>query len=377
LDQLASDLRQRYVKDRAIYRLQRFHSLPYTKFVQSQQFPRLGSPKADPTNLSMRKIAILAIKFLSSVGLLYFALSKVDFPSLWARLNLESLKWLTAAVAILLLQLFIGALRWRAISNHCDAPLSVTQSTRFMFIGAFFNQTLPSSIGGDAVRLLMVGRAGAGWRAAAYSVFVDRAVGLVALAIVVIVSLPWSFELIHDVDGRATLAVIDLLAVGAGIGFIVLGRLPWVVLKHWRATRHLHACSVIANRVLFDRSTGPYIGALSFFAHVLTVGAAWSVARSISVEVSFMNLFLLVPPVLLITMIPISVAGWGVRETAMMVAFGYAGLPQAGGVNISLLFGAVTFLVGSGGGAVWVCSSEQRATTPPSVLAAKNLHPPS
>ena len=56
------------------------------------------------------------------------------------------------------------------------------QAMRYNVIGTFFNQTLPSSIGGDAVRLWLVARAGAGWRAATYSIFVDRAIGLIALA---------------------------------------------------------------------------------------------------------------------------------------------------------------------------------------------------
>ena len=69
---------------------------------------------------------------------------------------------------------------------------------RFNLIGTFFNQTLPSSIGGDAVRLWLVARGGAGWRAATYSIFVDRAIGLIALAIIIVASLPWSYSLIGD-----------------------------------------------------------------------------------------------------------------------------------------------------------------------------------
>ena len=49
---------------------------------------------------------------------------------------------------------------------------------------------------------------------------------------------------------------------------------------------------------------------------------------------------------MLITMVPISIAGWGVREATMGLAFGYAGLPANEGVNMSLLFGAVSFIVG-------------------------------
>ena len=68
---------------------------------------------------------------------------------------------------------------------------------RFNVIGTFFNQTLPSSIGGDAVRLWLVARGGAGWRAATYSIFVDRAIGLIALAVIIVASLPWSLQSDH------------------------------------------------------------------------------------------------------------------------------------------------------------------------------------
>jgi hypothetical protein len=64
---------------------------------------------------------------------------------------------------------------------------------------------------------------------------------------------------------------------------------------------------------------------------------------------------------MLITMLPISIAGWGVREAMMGLAFGYAGLMTNEGVNISLLFGAVTFMVGAVGGLVWILGAEKTA----------------
>jgi uncharacterized membrane protein YbhN (UPF0104 family) len=64
---------------------------------------------------------------------------------------------------------------------------------------------------------------------------------------------------------------------------------------------------------------------------------------------------------MLITMLPISMAGWGVREATMIVAFGYSGLPQADGLMVSLLFGFAYFIVGAIGGTVWVGSAEKRA----------------
>src|SRR6267154_92153 len=137
----------------------------------------------------MRQILLSALKILISGALLYLALRKVDLRDLASRFNsLASLGWILLAIATAFLQVFVGVLRWREVSAECGAPLATGQATRFNMIGTFFNQTLPSSIGGDAVRLWLVARAGAGWRTATYSIFVDRAIGLIALAIIIVAS---------------------------------------------------------------------------------------------------------------------------------------------------------------------------------------------
>jgi glycosyltransferase 2 family protein len=309
----------------------------------------------------MRRILLSTIKIAISAALLYLALRKVNLSELASRINIASLGWIGMAIAVTFLQIFVGVLRWREIGAECGAPLATTQAMRFNLIGTFFNQTLPSSIGGDAVRLWLVARGGAGWRAATYSIFVDRAIGLIALAIIIVASLPWSYSLISDPHGRSALLFVDFAALAGGVGFLVLGRLRWPWVKRWWGTHHLHACSVIANRVIFSRERGPTIAVLSLLVHVLAVVIAWCVVQSIAAPVLFGQIFQLVPPVMLITMLPISIAGWGVREATMGLAFGYAGLMTNEGVNVSLLYGAVSFIVGAFGGLVWILSAEKAA----------------
>jgi uncharacterized membrane protein YbhN (UPF0104 family) len=307
----------------------------------------------------MRRILLSTIKILISAALLYLALRKANFADLASRINVASLGWIGLAIAVSFFQIFVGVLRWCEVSAACGAPLATKQAMRFNVIGTFFNQTLPSSIGGDAVRLWLVARAGAGWRAATYSIFVDRAIGLIALAIIIVASLPWSYTLIGDPDGRSALLLVDFAALAGGIGFLVVGRLQWPWLKRWWGTHHLHACAVIANRVIFSRERGPKIAVLSVLVHVLAVVIAWCVVQSIGAPVMFGQIFQLIPPVMLITMLPISIAGWGVREATMGLAFGYAGLMTNEGINVSLLFGAVSFIVGAFGGLVWIFSAEK------------------
>lgn len=100
---------------------------------------------------------------------------------------------------------------------------------------------------------------------------------------------------------------------------------------------------------------------LSLAVHVLTATIGWCVVKSIAAPIGFGEVFQLMPPVVLITMLPISIAGWGVREATMGLAFGYAGLATTEGVNVSLLFGAVSFIVGALGGLVWILSPEKLA----------------
>lgn len=307
----------------------------------------------------MRNFLILTARIAVSLALLYLALRGINFAAIQTRLSQISVGWIALAILFTLLQIFIGALRWREISALCHAPLTDLLAFRYNMIGAFFNQTLPSSIGGDAVRLWLVQRGGAGWRAATYSILTDRAVGLIALSLIIVASLPWSYGMIADANGRLALVFVDLAALLGGLGFLVLGHLPWKWLKTWWPTKHIHACSVIANQVIFGRRTGPKIALLSLSIHVLAVVIAWCAVRSIAAPADFEQVFLLIPPIMLITMMPISIAGWGVREATMMVAFGYAGLAQMDGTVVSILFGLVYFIVGGLGGLVWIFSAEK------------------
>jgi len=95
----------------------------------------------------MRRILLSTTKILISATLLYFALRKANFSDLASRLDVASLGWIGLAIAATLLQIFVGVLRWQAVSAECGAPLATMQAFRFNMIGTFFNQTLPSSIG--------------------------------------------------------------------------------------------------------------------------------------------------------------------------------------------------------------------------------------
>jgi uncharacterized protein (TIRG00374 family) len=144
----------------------------------------------------MRRLLTLLVKATVSLLLLYLSLRRVDLSSVGRRLGSLDLLWIAFTLFVLCIQIPLSALRWREIATICGANLHGATALRYSFIGIFFSQVLPSTVGGDAVRIWLLARGGAGWPVSIYSVLIDRVVGVSALAAIVVACLPWTLTTI-------------------------------------------------------------------------------------------------------------------------------------------------------------------------------------
>ncbi len=304
----------------------------------------------------MRRLLLLLLKVAVSVLLLYVSLRAVNLAALGERLSRLNAGWVAAALLLQAVQVALQALRWRAIALQCDASLAPRAAVRINFIAAFFNQVLPSTIGGDAARMIMLARAGNGWASAAYSVLIDRVAGIVALAVIVIACLPWTLTLVQDPIAQAILLLIGGGALAAAGVFIMIGVLRLPILERWAPTQHLVQVSRTARQLTQSPRAAATVAIISFAIHFLTIASIWCIAQSVAASASFALLLFMIPPVVLISTIPISIAGWGVREGSMIVAFSYAGLATGDGLIVSVLFGLTAFAIGTIGGLIWIGS---------------------
>jgi uncharacterized protein (TIRG00374 family) len=323
----------------------------------------------------MRRLLSFLVKAVISALLLYLSLRRVNLDSVGERLSGLDLRWIAVILIVLCIQLLLNALRWREIVAICSYRLSLAKTLRFTFIGQFFSQVLPSTVGGDAVRIWLLARDGAGWPTAIYSVLIDRVVGVSALAIMVVACLGWTLNLIHNPTARVALALIGFGALTAAFVFLALGLQHLRIMERWWVTRHLVIASRLAWRLC--RSTaGLHVAALSLAIHLLTVTVAWGAAMAAHASVDFTQALFLVLPVILVATIPISIAGWGVRESAMILAFSYAGLAETDGLIVSILFGLATLAIGAIGGIVWIASG-YRWRSVKTIEAERLAHDPS
>jgi hypothetical protein len=253
-----------------------------------------------------------------------------------------------------LVQVLLLSVRWSAIAG--GAILPVGMAVRLSFIGSFFGQVLPSTVGGDAARIVLLARQGAGWGKAAHSVLADRVIGLLMLAIIVLGCLLMTFARVSDPLARLALLAVAAAAIAGASVFFLLRFYPFSLLTKLPYGHHLAEASSLAENVLRVPRTAAVVTICSLAGQIGAVGIAWCCARAVAAPVPFLDLLALVPPVLLIATLPVSIAGWGLREGTMATAFTLAGLSGQDGVLISLLLGLVYVVTGCVGGLVWIAS---------------------
>jgi len=254
---------------------------------------------------------------------------------------------LVAALLVLLAQAAAGALRWRAIVLLQGGRLGIVRAMHLFFLGTFFNQTLSSTIGGDAVRVWRLRAAGVTLGRAAGGVALERLAGLLTLGVLAAAALPLT-------QGPALVA-LSLLA-GASVlmaGLIALGVRLGSPGSPWRRIME------DAHAVLLSRN-GVVVLCLSILIHLSGALALWAVAMGVGLEVPLLPCLVLVPPAMLVATLPISLGGWGVREGVLVAAFGIVGVPADAALAVSVAFGLLVMASGVVGLSVWFAGRHRR-----------------
>lgn len=296
----------------------------------------------------------VAVKAAITLSLLGWLLDRIELGPLLA--NLGSLDpWLTAAAtALMMAQLLVTGWRWSLVQSSIHAPLNRAAVIRLTMIGQFFNQTLPSAIGGDAVRAWLAAREGIPVSKAIAGVLADRLIALAILVAIVGVTLPLFHARVPDPALRIAAASI-VAATAAGVAlFALLGPRLALWLGGYRRTQ---AAAQLARDfgalVAVSRRTGAII-AISVIVHLAVIGSVWLLAQGLAIDVSAVDCLVIVPPIVLLTTLPVSIAGWGVRESATVIGFGFLGVAPADALALSVAFGLVQIAIGMPGGVAWL-----------------------
>mgnify|MGYP006079816605 CR=1 FL=1 len=305
----------------------------------------------------MTKNQILVIlKVIVSGGLIWFLLSSIDIGAAKDRILGADPVMILCAGFVLLVQMGVGGARWWAVMRAIETPLPWFELTKLFWIGGFFSQALPSSVGGDPIRIYMAYKDGLPLSKAINGVMLERVVTIIGLTILAIAVQPWFVPKLNAETQMLTLTVLAMLGAGTIFGVIVLlylDRLPEALSK-FRIVRGMNALAA-DSRLLFLRLKGAVLASIfGILTHVNISLCVFFLAMSIGVDVTWLDCMVLMPLVILVTTLPISIAGWGVREGAMVTAFALVGVPGEGALVLSLMLGILGIVMMIPGGGFWL-----------------------
>ncbi len=290
----------------------------------------------------MKRLGRLArslwVRLVVTAGLLALVATQVDWEKAWHRVEKGSWAWFAAAALLFATAQVFGAFRWHLLVVAAGIAARWPESCRAYAIGLFFNNFLPTSIGGDAARALVIGRPTGRLPRAFTSVVLDRTTSFLCLLAVSWIMLatnpgPVPGSLIAGLaaaTGAVTAAVTLLLLMGLRSRGRLVSWLPEGVRRFGRDAREALRVSMASRRLLAG-ATG-----LGLVVQVFAILSFWAVARSVGLHLPLSLMGVAASLILLIALMPISIAGFGVREGGMVLVLGAAGVSATDATVISL-----------------------------------------
>ena len=313
----------------------------------------------EPRPNRARSLAISAVKAIVSVGLLYLLFSRVDISRLWAVARQASLAWLGFALLLYLLMVLASAVRWGVLLRAQHVRLPFTFLTQSFLVATFFNNFLPSNIGGDVVRITDTAKAAGSKTLATTVVLIDRGIGLLGLALMAAIG--------ASLMRRMSVAPgPGLLWAGFGLGAIVAA--PALLMPE-AATRLLQPLRVFHAQWVDERigkltyaltrfKETPAALALCFIGAILVQGVLVffyvAIARSMHIPIGFAELAVIVPVSFIVQMVPVSMNGFGVREATFGFYFTQLGLPLESALLVSFVGAALIMVFSLSGGIAYL-----------------------
>lgn len=286
-----------------------------------------------------RRRLLLVARGVTSVALLAVLAAVLDPREVLGRLTGLDPVWVGLALLVSIAQVVGSAWRWSFTASRLGLELPLSRAIPEYYLATFLNQVLPGGVLGDISRAWRHARE-ADTRAAVQSVVFERFSGLVVMSVIASGSM---LLLVEEISGRGRAVFLGLLMLVILGGVVVIGRIrsgPDAP----RMIRDLGQALLVGTALPVQATTSTAV-ASSYIVMFVMAGEA------IGMETSAVWLAMLAGPLLMTMLVPVTIAGWGLREVAAAALWSAAGLTAADGVAVSVSYGLIV-LVSSLPGAV-------------------------
>ncbi len=286
--------------------------------------------------------------------------SRVHLSSLLPSDKASAVPWLVAGLLAWSATIVVGAVRWQRVISALELPHDLPPLISHSFAGLFVSNFLPSTIGGDVLRVSRLSAANGQAPASFASVVLERLTGFVVLPLITLVALAVQpsllrlgmasrLALLFSVGTLVVLAGILLVAGNPRLGVRLAGNESWL--------RFVNAVHLGLDRLRRHPKEAASLVLTAVGYQLMVVMAAWIGSHALDIRLPLAAAMAFVPVVAMAQVLPLSVSGLGLREGALVILLQPLGVPTAEAVAFGLLLygmnlavsllGAPAFAVGA------------------------------
>ncbi|MFA7494830.1 MAG: lysylphosphatidylglycerol synthase transmembrane domain-containing protein [Acidithiobacillus sp.] len=296
----------------------------------------------------------LLLQIAFTAGVLFWLLHNTDWQLLGRRFAELQPWWFIAAMLSYAMNLSVSALRWRIILHAMERSAPMLWLLRLNWVGAYFNQVLPGAVSGDVIRAWYTRHQTHSMPLALAAVFGDRFMGmgaLIAIAGVAFLIAGTRVGLLPQMGWT-----IGALAI-AYVTIVILILSPFLNFLEkisGKLGEKLHDIRLGMRALLRHRLALGGTVALSFIIQLFSVLTFWLLAHALGESPDAVAIWVVWPVISLFLALPISFAGWGLREGLMVFYLGYLHMGHDQALALSLLLGFTMVLTSLPGALLWL-----------------------
>ncbi|HEX2119659.1 MAG TPA: lysylphosphatidylglycerol synthase transmembrane domain-containing protein [Acidimicrobiales bacterium] len=290
---------------------------------------------------------LLGLRVLASAGMLAILLPRIHLASLFPRHQLSTLGWLAGGLAVYTLAVFLSTVRWAqvldALDIHSDLPPLVSHTLAGMFVSNF----LPSTVGGDVLRVTRLSAGNGQRHTSVASVVVERLTGFFVLPFISLVALFGNPTLLHLGQASRLALTVALGTLGALAAILLLVSTPRIA-ERFQGRSWLGFLSAVhlgLARLRHDpgAALGVLVTALAY--QLAMVAGAWMAGHALGIQVGWSAMMAFIPIVAIAQVLPLSVSGLGLREGALVLLLVPLGVATGQAVALGLLLYGMNMVV--------------------------------
>ena len=293
--------------------------------------------------INLLKLAVIALCF----GVIFSKIHPRDLAEHFAQLTPA---WVLAAWLTVLAEPVLVAVKWNLLLREKGINLPLRRLVRIVFTSNFLSVALPVSFSADALRLLMIKSEQQSLTHAAGALVADRIMGVLAILLLSLIGVAWAGSVV--LGARTVFSILVIAAVLLTLMGLLLSPLPvfWVPhVRRWLAGRGGIKARIVAVAeqllAIHDSLTSfrhhpvqvATVFSLNLLAQVLRVLQIVLLFRAVQQPVPVSQAAAFVPMINMFTLLPISYFGLGIKEGAFLYFFGFAGVPRAVCLTVSLI----------------------------------------